>query len=99
MLFTCQHCSFGHSAMDVEKFYSTASKKHIYLCKEHLNKRGGELIHIPWDDQLLLESNMEGTCTLCKPTRASCVGFTGRPQRPLLLPQNKQVPSPHPSCH
>ncbi len=98
MLFTCQHCLFGHNAMNVEKFYSTASKKHIYLCKEHLNKRDGELIHIPWDDQLLLESNMEGTCTLCKPTGASCMGFTG-PKRPLLLPRNKPVPSPHPSCH
>lgn len=92
MLFTCQHCSFGHSAMNVEKFYSVAKKKHVYLCKQHLNKRSKDFIHIPWDDQLILESNIEGTCTLCKPMGASCVGFTG-PKRPLLLPRNKPEPS------
>ena len=92
MLFTCQYCSFGHSAMNVEKFYSVKSKKHIYLCKTHLNKRSNELIHIPWDDQLLLESNIEGTCRLCQATGASCVGFTA-PRQPLLLAQNKQFPT------
>ena len=92
MLFTCQYCTFGHSAMDVEKFYSVSSKKDIYLCKTHLDKRGKELIHIPWDDQLLPESKIEKTCSLCKPMGASCMGFTG-PKRPLLLPDHKQPPS------
>ena len=92
MLFTCQHCSFGHSAMDVEKFYSVTSKKHVYLCKQHLSKRDNDLIHIPWDDQLILESNIEGTCSLCKLTSSPCIGFNG-PKRPLLVSQHKEVPS------
>ncbi len=92
MLFTCLHCSFGHSVMNVEKFYSISSKKHVYLCKEHLDKRDDDIIHIPWDDQFIQESNIKGTCSLCESTRAPCVGFTG-PKRPLLPTRDNVVPS------
>ncbi len=92
MLFTCRYCKFAHNVMNVECFYSITKKRQLYLCKEHLHHRGEGLVHMPWDEQLLPESNIQGTCKLCKPTNASCAGFVGT-KRPLLIPQNKPVPS------
>ena len=88
MLLICIICEYGHPAHHVECFYSVKEKRHKYLCKAHLRNRNDDLVHMPWDEQLLPESNIEGTCKLCKPTGASCTGFIG-PPRPLLIPKNK----------
>ena len=92
MLFICTICEYGHTADKVECFYSVKEKRQKHLCEAHLHRRDGDLVHMPWDAQLLQESNVEGTCSLCKPTGALCTGFVG-PPRPLLLPQNMPPPS------
>ena len=76
MLLICTTCQHGHPAHHVECFYSVKEKRYKYLCKKHLHHREDDLVHIPWDEQLLLESELESTCKLCKSTSASCMGAT-----------------------
>jgi len=76
MLLICTICKYGYSAHHVEVFYSIKEKRYKYICKNHLHHREEDLVHIPWDEQLLPESKVERTCKLCKPTGASCMGAT-----------------------
>ena len=75
--FICLHCKFAWSVMKVEKFRSKKGKNYVYLCEGHLHLRDDDLQHMPWDSQILSESleNAAGTCALCKPIGASCMGF------------------------
>ena len=77
MLFICTICEYGHTADKVECFYSVKEKRQKYLCEVHLHRRDGDLLHMPWDAQLLQESNVRPTCSLCKPTGVIVHGICG----------------------
>ena len=72
MLFTCQICLYGHSALNVEQFKNRKTKKTIYLCKSHLKYRTKDLIHMPW------LSSDDKECTICGPSE-QCYGKNQQP--------------------
>lgn len=78
MLFTCMECKFGYSAMDVETFEDSKTKKTIYLCKNHLSCRTKQMIHQPWlNDDIWLGCNVCCVGDLCYGLRQPRIDIKG----------------------
>ena len=69
MLFTCNHCKIGFSALHVECFHSNKKNKYIYLCEKHISHRNPDMVHEPW------MSSYDGICNVCHSTGDKCAGI------------------------
>lgn len=69
MLFICKKCNKGHSALNVECFYSVTNHQFIYLCNEHLSTRTDDMMHQPW------ASSYTEECKVCDGKSDKCAGL------------------------
>ena len=82
MLFTCDVCNLGHPSLNVEGFiYYTpgGGRRHVYLCKEHIDQRKDFWRHTPW------LSDSSDYCSVCDTVGPSARCYGKKTQPGLII--------------